>query len=260
MTASNSDSRVLNVTAKPFSGEPGDLLERPWLFEQMGCPGHDDQTTLGAQPSLGFSIDRFHRGVAPSHYQQGWGRHRTKTLLGEVRAAPSGDDSHNVFLLGGSPQCSPRPRAGTEVADGHSLPAGFGPYPRRHPGQAVSEKGDIEDVGPIGLLVWCQQVEEECGQPFPVELLGDETVAGAMTAAPASVSEDNQTNGIVGRAQLAGKNGCPDLQLDIFSVRRRLLSGLGRSVGDAVDLDCGAKGEVYPANGGPGGWRFPEYL
>ena len=71
--------------------------------------------------------------------------------------------------------------------------------------QPVGQQSDVKHVGPVGLLLRRQQVEQQSADPSIVELGGDERVAWAEAARAAAVREEHESAGRFGQGQSAGQ-------------------------------------------------------
>src|SRR5690606_3560731 len=81
--------------------------------------------------------------------------------------------------------------AGPEIAGGEPRRLRLLPDPARGGGETRGEEPDVEDVGPFGLLLRLQQVEQKSRQSGTAKLIGDVVVAGTEAAAAAAMSEDD---------------------------------------------------------------------
>ena len=143
--------------------------------------------------------------VISAHDQQRGRVHLGQRLTREIGPAAAGH--HRCHLhprIGGRDQRRARPGAGAEVADGQRRGIGLAGQPAGDVDQPASQQLDVEDVGAVAFLGWGEQVEQQGGQPSPVQHLGHVPIAGAVPAASAAVREHNDPRSVLGDREMPG--------------------------------------------------------
>src|SRR5206468_3553671 len=93
--------------------------------------------------------------------------------------------------LGRRPQGGGRPRAGPEVPDRY-VPTAILLQPPGGREEALRQEPDVEHVGPVVLLPWRQEVEQQRGHPGLVQPPGHAPIPWAGPAAAAAVGEHHR--------------------------------------------------------------------
>jgi hypothetical protein len=74
---------------EPIGGQPGDLLQAPWFFEEMSGPRDDGQRFWAGQHIARLLVQLEHRFVVLSHDEQRWAFDAAQSVAGQIRPAAS---------------------------------------------------------------------------------------------------------------------------------------------------------------------------
>ena len=127
--------------------------------------------------------------------------------------------------IGGRDQCRARPGAGAEVADRQRRGVGLAGQPAGDVDQPARQQLDVEDVGAVAFLVRGEQVEQQRGEPGPVQHLGHVAVAGAVAAAAAAVGENHDPRGCSGIVRCPATVTASGGHLDFLIAQQRVGRG-----------------------------------
>ena len=212
-----SERRSSEVAEEPVSGVPGGGLERARLLEEMRGARHHHQLTLAAQLPSRQLVQLQHLVVAPTDDQQRRGSHRAETRAGQVGSPAA--RHHGSDLRPGVGSCvqgGGGTRARTEEADRELAEVGLADDRTGDLHEPTSEQFDVEHVGAVSLLGGGEQVEQQGGQPRPVEDRRDVAVAGTVTAAPAAVREDHDARGVGRHREMPAEHGTADIDAHLL--------------------------------------------
>ena len=193
--------------------------------------------------------------VATPHDEQRGRAHFGEARRGEIGATASRDDSPDVRLVGRGAQGCGGTGAGTEVADAETGELRLPVHPMGDEAQPPGQQLDVEHVRAINRLGRREQIEQQGAEARRVEQLGDQAVAGTVTAAATAVSEDDHPRRPVGDGEVAGQPRATgvDLELVVAVQGARVVAGTivvraheagGRGFEQHDDLVVGGRGEL----------------
>ena len=155
---------------EPVRRELRDALQRPGLGEEMSGTGDDDEPMWAPQERRRPPVELEHLGVRAADDQEGRGGHVVQPVVGEVRAAPAGDDSaHRAGEVRRSQQRRCGARRSAEVPERQGAGRRLVPGPRRDRFEPLRQGRDVEDQLAPEPLVLGEEVEEQGGEALRPE-------------------------------------------------------------------------------------------
>src|SRR5262249_51825664 len=198
------------VTGEPVQGQPGDLLQRARLLEQVRGARNDLQPGLATQLLHGGAVELDDCRVELPDDEQGRLADRAQAAAGEVGAAAAGDDrGHRAGPGRGRDQRRRGAGARAEQPDREAWGGVVTGQPVGQGGDPQPEHADVEPelTGPLVdlLLRRGEQVGQDGGQAGALELAGHVSVARAVAAAAAALREQHHSARRLGGHQVGGQ-------------------------------------------------------
>jgi len=149
------------VISEPAAGEVGSSVEGSGFFEQVGGAGHDSELVLAPQVGLRGAVEFDHGVVEAADDEQGGGAYLRKFGAGKVGPAAAGDNGRDIHCwVGGGVEGGSGAGAGAEVGQ-TARDIGHGGQFGGDVEQASGKQADVEDIAPVPLFLWGQQVKQQ---------------------------------------------------------------------------------------------------
>lgn len=173
-----------------------DLFQCARFLEKVGTFFDDSKFLGAAQPLEGGLIEAQYLKVLAPDDQEGWGEHAGKQPSGEIWASSARHQGRDPLgALGRADKCGGCAGTRSEQPDLEALAVrGLGD-PSGGGIQTACEQRDVESkvsgIAVLDFLLPCKEIKEEGSEAGILQDIGNETVAGTVSAASASVSEDD---------------------------------------------------------------------
>ena len=173
--------RRREMLLKPFSGMLDYRLHGSRLRKEMSCASDDLYLFWPPQQGKRLFVELDHPDVGAPDNKQGGRTDHGDCITSKIRPTPAGD--YGADPIGKPCRSNQRSRsagAGTEQAARkvrNRRPLAIKPL--HNLDETIGKQGDIEDIGPVGLFSWGQQVEQQGSEASVVQGLGDRHIARA---------------------------------------------------------------------------------